>query len=155
MKITDLQIGDWVFFYAGFDKEESCNSPVSGILATNILYSKDDIFLEFCGGDPFHGDELFPILITPEVLERNGFDKEKWTTSSWKRILGGYDHWCDMSRSDGKWYLRIKDDGMFSCMTTVKYVHELQHVFRLFNIEQDWKIEETDDPDWDLINKED
>lgn len=151
MKQGELQIGDWVFYYAGYDKEESCNSRITGILTTPILYSKDDIFLEVGGGDPFSSDELFPILVTPEILERNGFNREKWSTSLWKHHLG-YNRWCDMSTAEGKWYFRIKDDGMFTCVKEIRYVHQLQHLFREYDIEQEWKIEQSDDIDWSLIN---
>ena len=149
MNAKELMIDDWVFYYAGYDKEESINSPVRAIGDQYTDYLT--IFLKFCGIDTFGENEIFPIPITPEILERNGFKKEEWTTSSWKRILGGYDHWCDMSRSEGKWYLRIKDDGMFSCVKVVRYVHELQQVFRMFGIKQDWMIEQSDEPDWSLI----
>ena len=147
MKQSELQIGDWVFYYAGYDKEQSCNSRITGILT----YPEDTIFLEVGGGEPFCSDEIYPILITPEILERNDFKKEKWSTSLWKRNLG-YNRWCDMSAMEGKWYFRIKDDGLFTYVKEVRYVHNLQHLFRDYDIEQEWKIEQSDDTDWKLIN---
>lgn len=152
MKLNDLQIGDWVFFYAGFDKEESCNSPVSGILATNILYSKDDIFLEFCGGDPFHGDELYPIPLTGEILERSGFKPVPWTVQVWKGVFKPGIA-VEVCKQD-KWYCRFERDGGYILQNTPQYVHELQHNFNLFHMENKWNIEQRDNPDWDLINKE-
>ena len=68
-----------------------------------------------------------PILITPEILEKNG----------WGKRPTGYVFYIDEKRYDNSlWY--IFDSNTFVVNTAefqIKYVHELQHALRLCGIE--------------------
>ena len=81
MKATDLMIGDWVCL----KDDTKCEFPlkVDGVLT-------DDISLE---GEGFLGGAeglIRPIPITPEILEKNGFEMFK------------YDGWVHYYRIFGK-----------------------------------------------------
>ena len=87
-------------------------------------------------------DEIVPILLTPEILEENGFKCEEIIQSHWisedGRILLRNDEW--IINSNNKWLAHFDNEDMqtIGCFE-LTYVHELQHALRLCNINK--KIE--------------
>ena len=128
MKATDLMIGDWVCLKD--DIKSELPLKVDGVLI-------DDISLE---GEGFLGgvDGLVrPIPLTPEILEKNGFEMFKY--DGWVhyyRIFGiGAIPFVLHSMIGGEMLSQEVD--IFStstntnCGIDVNYVHELQHALRL------------------------
>ena len=144
MNIRELSIGDWVQNPLGaigwvnyirfFHRDRGDN--YGGCYSIEMAYSKD--------GDSYctlEENEIKPIPITAEILEKNGwkyeFDKEEYRV---KYMLGeqGKNCWImwsckyhiiDIQRQDA-------DLDMYNlCITKVcapcEYVHQLQHALRL------------------------
>ena len=117
MKSTDLMIGDWVY-------RPDCYSKVKEIRENGII-----------GLDHLRGiisfEELKPIPLTPEILEKNGFESCK----------EGYDigipllYWDKYCTAVCGWTHCSNIIEVFDC----RYVHELQHLFKLCGIDK--KIE--------------
>lgn len=118
MKATDLMIGDWVCLKD--DIKSELPLKVDGVLI-------DDISLE---GEGFLGgvDGLVrPIPLTPEILEKNGWKRNKI--------------YMDMKAADYinfSWTDRCDEtlfqNGYYMC--DCKYVHTLQHVLRLYGLNE-------------------
>lgn len=108
MKANELMIGDWVYAFG-------CkNVQVKEILEDGIhdftTYSLS----------PF--DEIEPILLTPEILERNGwrYDELNGEFYGAVTILGNKAPFLVLNGS-----------------VQVNYVHELQHALRICGIEKE------------------
>ena len=109
MEAKDLMIGDWVVGCSG--------EPFKiGIIDPDFLY----------------WNELQPIPLTPEILEKNG----------WEKRPTGYVFYTDGKRYDNSlWY--VFGSNTFVVNTAefqIRYVHELQHALRLCGIEKEIEI---------------
>ena len=129
-KCHDLMVGDWITNRNGFPMQ-----------ITNV--GEDYAYATWEGneGDPWEfddkDDQPEPIPITPEILEKNGFEMFK------------YDGWVHYYRIFGNSAIPFvlhsmiggemlsQEVGIFStstdtnCGIEVNYVHELQHALRL------------------------
>ena len=134
MKATELMIGDWVCL----KDDTKCEFPlkVDGVLT-------DDISLE---GEGFLGgvDGLIrPIPITPEILEKNGFERSVVIPSNFYRNIDnerlifsphsscyglGYVHWDESNDADIMHRLEVQQP--------IMYIHQMQHALRLFGLDQ-------------------
>lgn len=112
MKASDLMVGDWVL-------DTYTNKPMK-IESIN-------------GGNPRFGQDLEPIPLTPEILEKNGFKDMgffgKLEIGPWRLI-------CDSSN------LAVLHEGREEeyINIPISYVHELQHALRLCGIDLDIKL---------------
>ena len=134
MKATELMIGDWVCL----KDDTKCEFPlkVDGVLT-------DDISLE---GEGFLGgvDGLIrPIPITPEILEKNGFERSVVIPSNFYRNIDnerlifsphsscyglGYVHWDESNDADIMHRLEVQQP--------IMYIHQMQHALRLFGLDE-------------------
>lgn len=138
MKAEELMIGDLVCNY--IDDAQK----VVELLVFVAKLSKTS----FC---PY--DELKPIPITPEVLEKNGFkEKNIFAETLGYEIFGDEENSCGLSGwYDGSWefdmftpWTETADDGSpedwgfgtETRITRIKYVHELQHCLKLCGIDK-------------------
>ena len=141
MKASDLRIDDWV---------EVKNSThlkfvqVNGILNNSVFtksaeYESEEIDIS----------DLKPIQLTPEILEKNGFKKY--------RICYGVYGWNLMDSDYPVLPFVLVDDFSFGKpgeymfgveyeagevtgireLGVIRYIHELQHLLKLFRIEKD------------------
>ena len=130
MKLTDLAIGDLILINNTPHKIQAIDSIDDEILADDELY--------YVGEDRCHSeDKIEGILVTPEILEKNGFEMFK------------YDGWVHYYRIFGNSAIPFvlhsmiggemlsQEVGIFStstdtnCGIEVNYVHELQHALHL------------------------
>lgn len=130
MNATDLMIGDWVY-------RPDCYDQVKEIRHTGVI-----------GIDSMRGlitfSELEPIPITPEILENNGFNVNKYSDGEYyadimfedqgRRVEIEYRYGvdidvCVIGRNNTPPFSRIE--------TQVKYIHELQHIFRIMQINKE------------------
>lgn len=154
MKVTDLMIGDWVNYRPGWINEET--GKVEWESHDEGFPVKIE-FLYFCHGEGFvqYNDgendgieaadyELFPIPLTPEILEKNGFHYTN------EHTLNGADTYILRLEQRGFYFkITIKlndyfaldsyDDRVYRLVeisTGKWYVHHLQHALRLCGIEK-------------------
>ena len=134
MKTNELMLGDWVLveryegIYGGPVWKQA--GKVNGIFQeeAEIRFSDDDDD-EFIYSYP--SDGIDPIPLTPEILEKNGFEDGQF----FAELL--YREWqimCDCS------HIAMRHEGGWSMDISCKYVHELQHALRLCGIDLDIKL---------------
>lgn len=113
MKANELMIGDWVVVGSG--------EPFKvGIIDPDFLF----------------WDEVQPILLTPEILEKNGFkeDGDGVYRDSNSYFIPTYQSGFDI----GTWETHIEPtEGIGDFSGNLKYIHELQHALRLCGVEKD------------------
>ena len=112
IKAEELMIGDWVL-------DGTQDAQVTGITCDGII--------ETTANANSNIELLEPIPITPEILEKNG----------WERRPTGYVFHIDGGKSydNTLWY--IFNDNTFVVEIeefSIKYIHELQHALKLCGI---------------------
>ena len=140
MKCRELQFGDWC-----------CSGHGLPMQITNV--GEDYAYATWEGneGDPWEfddkDDQLQPIVLTPEILEKNGWNFSvvtKVTTGEdgyWVYEEGGIElllHFpirpiAGLLRIFDKWLIRRMPDFMWK---DTLYVHELQHALRLCGLNE-------------------
>ena len=119
MKAEELMVGDYV------------RIKPSGMLIRVAAVHRKKVAYHTCVSKLawVRGDLLKPIPLTPEILEKNG----------WEKRPTGYVFYTDGKRYDNSlWY--IFDSNTFVVNTAkfqIKYVHQLQHALRLCGIEKE------------------
>lgn len=106
MKANELQICDWVYIEEG---DELGKTQVVAISEDNT-------------------DWLHPILLTPEILEKNGWEHDT-----------KLNHWWHSDVEFVIWYNLMTFQDFYCCeITTMKfdYVHQLQHALRLCGLNE-------------------
>ena len=132
MKANELMVGDWV-------RPTRLNKParieeVSRLLNRVIVITAD-------GYESAHILECNPIPLTPEILEKNGFDfiKNDNTKSVWNGwwIYEGLELATACLDKEGNWpcFINIYDSNI-EC----EYVYQLQHALRLCGIEKEIEL---------------
>lgn len=131
MEAKDLMIGDWVY-------NKNIDNPMQ-------IYPT--IFPQMFRRKPNASTEdynIFPITLTPEILEKNGFilKPDGWL-------------WCKEKGIDDKNYIFIQFrkgcdevrlvelnfvNKVLAKYEQIHYVHELQHALRLCGIEKDIQL---------------
>ena len=135
MKAKDLMSGDWVEIvepddFHGYKGEARITNDITGYVTVAIPFMHTTDVL--C-------DDLQPIPLTPEILDKNGIMPDN-VFKEWRRINEKY--WliyCD----DGNYTMSIQaphpfDDGdvLHNFAFGIKYVHTLQHLIKELKIEK-------------------
>lgn len=126
-KVTDLMVGDWIHNNYTNENYQLWNAFFSQ--ATNFD-KRMDATLEDCNCEP--------VPLTDEILKANGFHRE-----------GGVSYWHEGGRDASIIYWsKEKTELIIGCSSDdyfvkmpVRYVHELQHAFRLAGIDKEIKLE--------------
>lgn len=129
LEISDLSIGDWVMVDGEYWKVSAISSDSVGLCVDND-YAVAEI------------NECDGILITPEILEKNGFvgaidgDNPVRTEYVFKavNIVGFADcdfYHCRIRHPEGWWRFLFPK---------IHYVHELQHALRFAGIEKEIEL---------------
>ena len=147
MRAEELMIGDWVYL-------EDENLPLEE------RYFKIEYLAISAGGSwvnqgtnapvglgdgesliPVFTDEIYPIPLTPEILEKNGILYEK--QSYYYVIEDNKDLECTyyIQQVQDDWAIGV-DIGAYDCsvFARIKYVHELQHALKLCGIDKEIKL---------------
>lgn len=124
MKANELMIGDWVRV-----PRLNKNGKVYRIDRAN---GYGNGFVAVLRGD-FHEGDIEPVLLTPEILEKNGFE----CRGAW--CLPGEDLGL---RQDGDSWGLLSYYAEYNALAFchIEYVHQLQHVLRLCGIEEEIKL---------------
>ena len=137
-------IGDWVMFT---DPTDGSKRPVrmKSINANSCCGIEGKSLLSLT-------DDFEPIPITPEILDKNGFEKlmdsseetakrlghKPKFTGFWMLEIGNFD---SVTYNLGKNTLGIKRMmGYVSVIDNLVHVYQLQHALHLFNIEKDIEL---------------
>ena len=136
MKLTDLAILDWVLINNTPHKIQAIDSIDAEILADDDLY--------YVGEDRCHSeDKIEPIPLTPEILEKNGFERGVVIPSNFYRNIDnerlifsphsscyglGYVHWNESNDADIMHRLEVQQP--------IMYIHQMQHALRLFGLNE-------------------
>jgi hypothetical protein len=134
MKADELMIGDWVY--------NTHNKKAERV----VEIREDGVMLDY--NDIYPYDEIEPIPLTAEILEKNGFINEeiRVLTTPFLRQRA----WCKVQVFEFKPFYRAKQEiNRYRLMIGgkdssgidihINYVHELQHALRLCGIDK--KIE--------------
>lgn len=114
MEAKDLMIGDWVSLLGTHHYK---------VKEIKYVYGVYKIFFQGTYSYALE-DEIVPIPLTPEILEKNGWDFDE---------IDG-----DFRGCNGKFYIygRYYPYSIFDGVQ-ISYVHELQHALRLCGIEKE------------------
>lgn len=146
MEAKDLMIGDLVRVNRGVCINKDTIVRVYGIDATNRLVEKglegsatcvpvDDI--DFYSGGIWV-KYLSPILLTPEILEKNGFEYNdedaEYAGCTWSdrnlMLRPEYDYRIVVTND-------FDDESTNRTPFVLRYVHQLQHVYKLLGIDKE------------------
>lgn len=153
MKEKDFQIGDFIkfcqeIFFTDQDGVETTQDIVYEIGKICALNNIGNVWVNDSEGQEYQitVDEIEPLPLTPEILEKNGFKKYPYKNSYW---------YCDEML---ELFMKIvcifpiKDRELYSLLSVTTprltageddvyircdYVHELQQVLRLCKIEKE------------------
>lgn len=142
MDIKELTIGDYVSLFQGNKDGSNCIAKVESLNANG------EIGLEGC--DEWDGALsalIFPIPLSVEILESNGFKLVGDHTSHWQICGKGYDDIQISGVPDPKHHVTLTLNAYKNSTTgvgygcyrmisdmTIRYVHELQHIMRICKI---------------------
>lgn len=136
MKVTELQIGDWVMYNS---------KPIQ----VTSLYGKPTEYGEFVSNEIgwsyspntwVDGDFIEPIPLTPEILKLNGFEQK---TDGWLRcedkanelenyIFIQFRYQGDIRECEINYINIVKAKYLY----VINYVHQLQHALRLCGLNE-------------------
>lgn len=131
MEINKLMIGDWVWY-----NNQPHQIRQLGIFGEN---RDGDNYPAVCVGKPngigliLERNEIGPITITPEILEKNGWVKDTYFGECYdNEDIEGLSLWVG---EDGKnkWWWHAGCE----LVAPINYVHQLQHALRLCGIEKE------------------
>ena len=142
MKPEELMVGDYIQNPLGL---------IGHVLGVNYFYSAktDDfegehfVYMGFGTGSwqTFDVKDARPIPLTPEILEKNGFEKNKFVKSFSEYVLKKGESEIIVARGEIEemWIRRTLAERAY-CLPYPKYVHELQHALRLCGIEKEIEL---------------
>lgn len=120
-------IGDLVFHYLP-------KSTLKKYVKVYVCSTNNVLSLEDMSGNLYdYIGELYPIPLTPDILEKNG----------WKSINGKY---ALKIKNANYVVLEFTEDGIYTYINentmlfTIKYIHELQHLLYALHIDSNLKI---------------
>lgn len=139
MKAEELMIGDWVCYsipnkYYTKVQEIRCTHDGEEYYIRCHRDAKDT-FLEQLKYDDFSVDIIHPIPLTPEILEKNGFEVDEKDENMLKWRWSVIDDCISYDKSTGK--LRIFYVPGLAFVKMLEFVHELQHALRLCKIDKE------------------
>lgn len=120
LKATDLMVGDWIMF-----NDKPCQ--VKG------LHSDDSAFLVGYKS-PYFLIDAEPIPLTPEILEKNEFEKN---ISNTRMRLDTYEYTLIYDITDRLFTIFNEIYGTILVQKSIVNVHELQHILRLCKIDKE------------------
>ena len=118
MKISDLSVGDWVMVDGEDWKVSAINEDSVGLCVDSDFAVAE---ISECDG----------ILITPEILEKNGFER-------YEEIWHLPNAYIEFYRNNDAWERTVNCAEYF--IYSIKYVHELQHAIRLEGVEKEIEL---------------
>ena len=114
MEPTDLMIGDWIVKPSGYIRT-----------IDRAEFSNDDAWFE----------DIKPIPLTPEILEKNGIKNrdDEYIISGWDDAGQWYITLKDFKPQFDFWFIKSSNRNL-NVRGQIRYVHEFQHVLRLVGL---------------------
>lgn len=150
MKANELQISDWVNFLIDVEGGDTENDPQNEVyqpMQVNTIASWEvGGEVESREGVINDPEQLLPIPLTAEILEKNGFEKSVSPPGIHAKCYEIYnkdEKYC-LTIADYNKYKRLllnidsEDSECFNIRCD--YVHQLQHALRLCNIEKEIEL---------------
>lgn len=141
VRTEDISIGDW--FQARMVKIDYEDLDITPPMRVAEI-SSDEVMLQL--GSVKHYafvDDLQPIHITAEVLEKNGWSEFSDYHNSWKLDIDS-DKRVWMFKNSHDWTFQVMSWGLGHnhsvAKAYIKDIHELQHALRLAGIEKDIEL---------------
>lgn len=129
MKVEEVHIKDWVNLSdeMGNIAPFRVNSVQCGDVDAENYITVSDFF------NPFYEGEFQPILITAEILEKNGFVNDG---SRWHKLDGN-----NFTVMCNPYYTVVRIVGNDCALTgQAEYIHQLQQALRLCGIDKEIKV---------------
>ena len=120
MKVTELMIGDYVL--DGDNVAQVTSITCDGIIETTV-------------NETSNIEVIHPIPLTPEILEKNGFEVDEKDENMLKWRWSVIDDCISYDKSTG--IVRIFYPSGLVFVKILEFVHELQHALRLCNIDKE------------------
>lgn len=133
MKIRDLSIGDWVLIDEVLGSEPARALRVTMAGRSMFKGSSGQIYGSL-GGD------ISPLPITPEILEKNGFEKRDnhtWHNDELACVIHrfGRKHWDIRLHPKTRKYRAVRMG-----IDNIEYIHQLQHALRIAGVEKEIEL---------------
>jgi len=136
MKATDLMIGDWVF-----NTHHNKNIQITPYDFFTHGHYEDGTQYITESHKIVSGNDFVPIPLTTEILEKNEFKEDFETNGIYWRpdcrkfcIVKELDTWYFAFRVLGE---RVDKSSGYICISECNYVHKLQHIMRLCEINKE------------------
>ena len=130
LKISDLSVGDWVMNHRGYPTKVQVITSEG-----NLLCGEIDAKSEHC--THLWAQDIKPIPITAEILEKNGF--ESTTKPNVFTLTHGKLQLYVSNELDG-WHMSFVNFMERLCILQVirkSYIHELQHALRFAGVDKE------------------
>jgi hypothetical protein len=132
ISVSDLSVGDW--FQARMVKWDYEDLDITPPMRVAEI-SSDEVMLQL-GGVKHYAfvEDLQPIPITAEVLEKNGLEYEDDGNDAVIFLCCDM-FWARLCVGDTFWRVGIhSEDRLDAVVCDVKHIHELQHALRLASV---------------------
>lgn len=132
INIRNLMVGDWVKTNPSCGKL-SCGVKPNITMISEIGFSYSDGMYVHPAGikGRYYDDELEPIPLTNEILEKNGFKKNNFN----QYVLGKSDLGEEIYFELG--FVQLRYPNSYYSILSCGYVHEFQHMLKIFGIKKD------------------
>lgn len=139
MELTDLMVGDWVKVLpishrveSHYDRIESIRKEYTGqVYIEGGYHDRDHKGIDDWFDWSVGLNDIAPIPLTPEILEKNGFEYDQYYHSwIYDEFTINYGHLIDEEEGDYL-FIWVADTSM-----KLTYVHELQHALRLCGLNE-------------------
>ena len=153
LKVTDLMVGDLVSCQINsievkYVRIASLNkTTMNGIPTDFIEFNK--VMVDMLNGNYYQVDiaSIHPIPLTPEILEKNGFETKKIMPfeQEFEYRVGvdcrvELDNRSEYIRSNNTLAMYIRGDRGLTLYAELTFVHELQHLLKLCNIDFEFTV---------------
>lgn len=137
IKVEDLGVGDWVrvqMCKCDYGDPDTLDAKVLSIVGNSVGVGYDNSGIVISA----FVDDLRPIPITTEVLEKNGLEQNS-NCLDYRSIIGNI--YCSISKGIKCWYVNIYDISNSPHTPIFKahiiHIHELQRALRLAKVEKE------------------
>lgn len=133
ISVSDLSIGDWVRVRMckwDYDDPDTLDAKVLSIVGNSVGVGYDNSGIVMSA----FVDDLQPIPITAEVLEKNGLEYVDDGNDAVIFLCCDM-FWARLCVGDTFWQVGIhSEDRLDAVVCDVKHIHELQHLLRLAKV---------------------
>ena len=129
LKISDISVGDWVYYDKG-DTPYSIRS-IDRTCRQDCVVLNDSVFPEGVIG---FVEDLRPIPITAEVLEKNGFER----STSQFIVYHSDKVWISYDKPSETWSVTMYiNDFTSNLHANILHIHQFQHALRLAGVDKE------------------